>query len=129
MKRTVNILSDRIVKDKREASIPVKTKEEVEEAIEKLMEFVSTHSDIVYLKVADKVLDENNGYWSVTFMAKFNIEDRYVDNRLYKEGGTVIYLSNAFRDDINDIGTRLFGRSPSWGSGYTSFTFLGRLKA
>jgi hypothetical protein len=93
------------------------------------MEFVSTHSDIVYLEVADKVLDENDEYWSVTFMAKFNIEDRYIDNRLYKEGGAIIYLSNAFCDDVNDIGTRLFGRSPSWSNSRTAFTFWGRLKA
>jgi len=128
MEKIARILSNQAVKSQKKVGLSVKTKEQVERAIDELMETVSSQSDMVYLEVLNKTFDDVNEYWQVTFQAKLIIKDFYVDSEVYEQGHAIIYLSDNFYATVDEIGEKLFGDHPSWNNTRTSFTFYGRLK-
>jgi len=128
MEKVARILSDKAVIAQKKVGLIVKTKEQVERAIDELVGTISDHSDIVYLEVVEKTFDEPDEYWRVTFQVKFNIKDFYVDSEIYERGHAVIYLSDNFYAAVDEIGEKLFGKYPEWNNTRTIFTFSGRLK-
>jgi hypothetical protein len=53
---------------------------------------------------------ENN----LTFRVVFHLPDKYVDQKLYGDGGAMIYLSDLFYSDLDVLAKQIFGVQISW---------------
>lgn len=102
---------------------------------EQIKKFIaSLQSDLVKTKLIGTSFKEDQDtnqpyqHWLIKFEVFFDLNDPYVDSKLYASGTVYIFPSKKFYGDVNKLCVTMFGAYPEWNSTKTTATITGEAR-
>jgi hypothetical protein len=106
-------------------------KKEFDEQVEKFIS--SIKSKLVKLEIKKSSFNDNqrNKFhnWSFQFEIIFDLEDPYINNKVYASGVVHIFPSKKLYSDINKVCVNMFSVYPNWDETKNSATITGKARA
>jgi len=101
---------------------------------EQVAKFVSSiKSNLVRLDLESSSFKEDQTkqpyqHWQFSFRIKFDLEDQYIDSKVYDQGSVYIFPSKKLYEDINKKSLKMFNALPSWDSERLKATITGKAR-